>query len=113
MHDDTGAVARIIEAVGHNIAPCPDTGNWDSEELRFEGLARIFPTAVTCDFKAREISPEGDHQLYDLKRCFETGWNAGFQGSWCLEHANPDRDALFRELTLLRDMLHQWMAEAT
>ena len=61
MHDDTGAVARIIEAVGHNIAPCPDTGNWDSEELRFEGRARIFPTAVTCYFNAREISPEGDH----------------------------------------------------
>ncbi len=112
MQDDPDSTLRIIEAVGHNISPCPDTGNWDSEELRFEGLARIFPTAVTCDFKAREISPEGDHPLYDLKRCFETGWNAGYKGPWCLEHANPDRDTLFGELTLLRDMLHQWMAEA-
>lgn len=112
MQDDPESIPRIIEAVGHSIAPCPDTGNWDSEESRFEGLARAFPTAVTCDFKAREITAEGEHPLYDLKRCFETGWHAGFRGPWCLEHANPDRTALFRELSLLRDRLRQWMVAA-
>ena len=112
MQDDPGSVARIIEAVGHNIAPCPDIGNWDSEELRFAGLAQAFPTAVTCDFKAREITAEGEHPLYDLKRCFEIGWDAGFRGPWCLEHTNPDRTALFRELGLLRDQLRLWMVQA-
>ena len=112
MQDDPGSVARIIEAVGHNIAPCPDIGNWDSEELRFAGLAQVFPTAVTCDFKAREITAEGEHPLYDLERCFQIGWDAGFRGPWCLEHTNPDRTALFRDLSLLRDRLRLWMVQA-
>jgi hypothetical protein len=112
MQDDPGAIPRIIDAVGHNIAPCPDIGNWDSEDLRFAGLAQSFPNAVTCDFKAREITSEGEHPLYDLKRCFDIGWQTGFRGPWCLEHANADRTVLFRELGLLRDQLRLWMVQA-
>jgi hypothetical protein len=113
MQGDPDSVVKLVRAVDRNLAACPDTGNWDSEELRQAGLARTFPIAVTCDFKARQLGPEGQHAAYDLKRCFTIGWQAGFQGPWCLEHANPDRAALFRELALLRDLLRRWMAEAT
>ena len=62
------------------------------------------------DFKARALTAAGEHKLYDLRRCFEIGRQAGFRGPWCLEHANRDRDALFRELGMLRDQLREWMS---
>ena len=94
--------------VGTNVTACPDTGNWSSNDVRYKGLALTFPLAVTCDFKARKLGAKGEHPLYDLKRCFEIGIQSGFRGPWCLEHANPNRRELFRELTLLRDWLKQW-----
>ena len=112
MQSDAQSVPKLVKAIGRNVAACPDTGNWDSEELRYAGLAKAFPLAVTCDFKARQLGPGGEHPQYDLKRCFQVGWDAGFRGPWCLEHANRDRAALFRELTLLRDMLREWMKDA-
>jgi hypothetical protein len=112
MQADPDSVVKLIESVGRNIAACPDTGNWDSEELRYAGLAKTFPAAVTCDFKARQLGPDGQHAAYDLKRCFTIGWQAGFRGPWCLEHANPDRQTLFKELALLRDLLRGWMSAA-
>jgi hypothetical protein len=111
MESDPQSVPQVIKAVGRNIAACPDTGNWSNNQVRYDGLARAFPLAVTCDFKARELGPKGEHVLYDLERCFRIGWDAGFRGPWCLEHAHADRKALFRELALLRDMLRQWMAK--
>jgi len=102
---------KLIKAVDNNLAASPDTGNWKNNDLRYEGLKRTFPLAVTCDFKARQLGPNGEHKLYDLKRCFEIGWNSGFRGPWCLEHANPDRKMLFKELAMLREMLRKWMAE--
>lgn len=112
MQADPDSVVRLVEAIGHNVAACPDTGNWDSDELRYAGLAKTFPIAVTCDFKARALGPKGEHKLYDLQRCFDVGWQAGFRGPWCLEHANSDTKVLLRELALLRDMLRKWMAAA-
>lgn len=112
MQDDPASVVKLVEAIGHNVAACPDTGNWDSDSIRYAGLEKTFPIAVTCDFKARNLGPQGEHALYDLKRCFEIGWNAGFRGPWCFEHANKDRKTLFRELVLLRDMLQGSMKEA-
>ncbi|QDV52717.1 Xylose isomerase-like TIM barrel [Gimesia fumaroli] len=112
MQDDPASVVKLVEAIGHNVAACPDTGNWDSDSIRYAGLEQTFPISVTCDFKARNLGPQGEHPLYDLKRCFEIGWNAGFRGPWCFEHANKDRKALFRELTLLREMLEGWMKDA-
>jgi len=109
MQSDPGSVARLVESIGHNVAACPDTGNWDDNQTRYAGLAQTFPLAVTCDFKARELGPRGQHALYDLHRCFQIGWQAGFRGPWCLEHANADGKALFRELAMLRDNLRQWM----
>jgi hypothetical protein len=111
MEADPRSVVRLVEAVGRNVAACPDTGNWASNAVRYEGLKLTFPKAATCDFKARQLGPDGSHDAYDLRRCFTIGWEAGFRGPWCLEHANPDRTVLFRELALLRDLLRQWMRD--
>ena len=112
MQSDPDSVVKLVKAVGRNIAACPDTGNWNDDTIRYAGLATTFPGAVTCDYKARQLGPHGEHELYDLKRCFTVGWQAGFRGPWCLEHAHADRQTLFRELSLLRDMLCKWMSEA-
>ncbi len=112
MQADADSVPQLIKAIGRNVAACPDTGNWDSQALRRAGLAKAFPLAVTCDFKARALGPKGEHELYDLHECFQIGWSAGFQGPWFLEHAHRDRKQLFRELALLRDMLRDWMKNA-
>ncbi|WP_417393081.1 sugar phosphate isomerase/epimerase family protein [Gimesia sp.] len=112
MQDDPNSVVKLVDLIGDNVAACPDTGNWNSNEIRYAGLKQTFPLAVTCDFKARNLGPRGEHPLYDLKRCFEIGWKSGFRGPWCFEHANQDRKALFHELSLLREMLQSWMKEA-
>lgn len=111
MDSDPDTVPRLLEAIGKNVAPAPDTGNWSSQEVRYAGLAKLFPRAVTCDFKAGKLGPDGEHKAWDLKKCFTIGWDAGFRGPWCFEHANTDRKTLFRELAWLRDSLRRWMAE--
>lgn len=111
LGDDAEASPKLIADVGKNIAAGPDTGNWASNEVRYAGLAKMFPLAKTCDFKAGKLGADGEHTSWDLKRAFTIGWDAGFRGPWCLEHANTDRATLFRELGLLRDMLRKWMAE--
>ena len=100
MDSDPDAAAKLIQAVGRNIAACPDTGNWSDKEVRYAGLAKMFPLAVSCDFKAGKLGPEGEHTPWDLKKCFTIGWDAGFRGPWCLEHAHTDRKTLLRELSL-------------
>lgn len=110
MESDPLSVPKLVKAIDRDVAVSPDTGNWDSD-VRYQGLAAAFPLAVTCDFKARKLGPNGEHALYDLKRCFTIGWESGFRGPWCLEHAHADRKKLFRELALLRDMLRRWMRE--
>jgi hypothetical protein len=109
MDGDPESVPRLMRAIDRDVAVSPDTGNWSSDEVRYAALAKVFPLAVTCDFKARELGPEGEHPLYDLKRCFDIGWASGFRGPWCFEHANPNRATLLKELALLRDMLREWM----
>lgn len=111
MQSDPEAVVTLLDAIGGNIAASPDTGNWQNNEVRYAGLAKTFPRAVTCDFKAFAIAPGGEHKAYDLKRCFTIGWDAGFRGPWCLEHGNPDTQQLFSELRLLRDQLQRLMGE--
>lgn len=111
MQGDADALPRLVKAIGRKTAASPDTGNWNSNEVRYDGLKKAFPLAVTCDFKARALGLKGEHPLYDLKRCFEIGWTAGFRGPWCLEHANKNREKLFKELVLLRDLLRGWIKE--
>lgn len=112
MQADPDSVPQLIKLIDRDVKATPDTGNWNSDELRFEGLRRAFPHAISCDFKARTLGPNGEHKAYDLKRCFDVGWQSGFRGPWCLEHANRDKKALFAELIQLRDMLRGWMKEA-
>lgn len=111
MQSDPDAIPRIIKEVGDGLAAQPDTGNWTDNDVRYTGLAKAFPLAVSCDFKARRLGPDGGHADYDLKRCFEIGWNAGFRGPWCIEHSHDDLRSLFREMGMLRDLLKTWMRE--
>jgi hypothetical protein len=110
MKDDPDAIPRVIGAVGKDLASQPDTGNWTAA-ARYTGLEKAFPFAVTCDFKAFKLGPDGEHADYDLRRCFDIGWKSGFRGPWCFEHTHADLPTLFREMKLLRDMLRGWMKE--
>ncbi len=112
MQSDAEAIPRIIHAVGPELKAQPDTGNW-TDAARYDGLAKAFPFAASCDFKARELAADGTHQAYDLKRCFDLGWQAGFRGPWCFEHFHDDLAQLFREMGQLRDMLRRWMKNST
>lgn len=111
MQGDPDAIPALIEATGSGLRAQPDTGNW-TDAARYEGLAKAFPLAVSCDFKAKELSPGGSHAAYDLKRCFQIGWDAGFRGPWCFEHQHADLAQLLREMKLLRDLLRGWMRTA-
>jgi hypothetical protein len=84
LGSDPDAIPRMVKLIGRNVAPGPDTGNWQ-DEVRWEGLKNAFPGAVTCDFKVYELNEKREHTRYDIRRCFEIGWNAGFRGPWALE----------------------------
>jgi hypothetical protein len=108
MQADPDSVVDLVKAIGHNVAAGPDVGNWNGNEIRYKGLAKTLPLAVTCDFKALKLDPQGQHPAYDLKRCFDIAWAAGFRGPWCIEHANADTPTFFKEIGLVRDMLRSW-----
>ncbi len=111
MQGDASAIPQVIQAVGSGLKAQPDTGNW-TDAARYDGLAKAFPFAVSCDFKARELAVDGTHTAYDLKRCFDIGWQAGFRGPWCFEHFHDDLAQLFREMGVLRDMLRRWIKDS-
>jgi hypothetical protein len=111
MTDDPAGIPAIIAAVGPALRSQPDTGNW-TDAARYEGLAGAFPFAASCDFKAFALDADGGHAAYDLKRCFQIGWDAGFRGPWCIEHFHADYRTLLREMALLRDQLRGWMRNA-
>ncbi len=108
LASDANAIPDIIQAVGPGLAAQPDTGNWSSNEVRYAGLAKAFKYAVSCDFKVRVLGPRGEHEAYDLKRCFDIGWEAGFRGPWCFEHFHQELASLWTDLARLRDLLQQW-----
>jgi hypothetical protein len=110
LSSDPRAVPEIIEKVGNGLAAQPDTGNWSDNRVRYDGLARAFPFAVSCDFKARTLGAQGEHDEYDLKRCIDIGWDAGFRGPWCFEYFHANLADLYRDLGVLRDRLRQWIA---
>ena len=110
MQDDPDAIPQVIQAVGVGLHAQPDTGNW-TDRSRYDGLTNAFPLAVSCDFKARELGPNGEHAAYDLHRCFTIAWQSGFRGPWCFEHAHDELSGLCRDLILMRDMLRKWMTE--
>ncbi len=110
MKSEPSALPQLVEAVGPGVAVQPDTGNW-TPAARFAGLERAYPLAVSCDFKALQLGPDGSHADYDLRKCFDLGWRAGFRGPWCFEHFHDDLAQLFREFVVLRDLLRTWTAE--
>ena len=112
MQADPNSITSLVSVIGDNVAAGVDTGNWDSQELREQGLKNSFPIAATCDFKARNIGPRGEHPAYDLRTCFDLAWKSGFRGPWCFEHGSPDTTQLFHELGLLRGMIETWIDEA-
>lgn len=111
MQDDPDAIPALIKAVGPGLRSQPDTRNW-TDRARYEGLTKAFPFAASCDFKPFPLGPDGSHPAYDLKRCFQIGWDAGFRGPWCFEHFHGDLKQQFKEMAMLRDLLRVWMREA-
>lgn len=111
LMDDPDAIPAVIRATGPALKAQPDTGNW-TDAARYEGLAKAFPFAVSCDFKAFELDASGEHKRYDLRRCFQVGWDAGYRGPWFFEHFHNDLAALIREMGVLRDRMRQWTREA-
>jgi hypothetical protein len=110
LASDPTAIPTLLEKVGSGLAAQPDTGNWSDNEVRYAGLAKAFPHAVSCDFKARNLGPGGAHEAYDLKRCFDIGWDAGFRGPWCFEYTHTDLAGLYRDLGTLRNLIRSWIA---
>lgn len=109
---DPMATLKLADSLGkERVAIGPDTGNWTTNEVRYAGLANLFPRAVTCDFKAKELGPDGAHPAYDLKRCFDLAWEAGFRGPWCFEHGHADLAAAKRGVAFLRDAVRRWIKE--
>jgi len=110
LSSDPEAVPELIKAIGSGVAAQPDTGNWANNEVRYAGLARAFPLAASGDFKFMALAEDGSHAAYDLKRCFDIGWDAGFHGPWFFEHANADLADQLRNFRLMRDRLRGWIA---
>lgn len=110
IRSDPAALPSIVERLRGRVAVQPDTGNWTNEQ-RWDGLARAFPLAVTCDFKAANLGPNGEHPGYDLRRCFDIAWSAGFRGPWCFEMFHDDLTRLFRSMVKMRELLTAWTQE--
>lgn len=111
IQDRPDVIPSIIKDVGPGLAASVDTGNW-TDDAREAGLKAVFPLAATCDFKARQLDEHLEHTEYDLKRCFDIGWQAGYRGPWCLEHFDQSLPRLLANMCLLRDQLHRWMHAA-
>ena len=107
---DAQAIPRLVQALNGRIAAAPDTGSWDPP-IRWDALAAAFPHAVTCDFKVGDLSPQFEHRAYDLRRCFEIGWKAGFRGPWCIEHGNGNTARLFTEWRWIKNQIETWTRE--
>lgn len=112
IKSDPSGVAASVKAIGRNVAPCPDTGNWDNNQIREKGLPLSFPGAASCDFKVFQMGPDKKHPQYDLKHCFDIGWKAGFRGPWVIEHMHDGSDSLAADTVYIRDMLMKWIEES-
>ena len=110
IRSDPQAIPSLVQALDGRIAAAPDIGSWD-EGVRYEALAAAFPLAVTCDFKVGNLTPNFEHRGYDLKRCFEIGWKAGFRGPWCIEHGNGNTANLFKEWRWIKSQIETWTKE--
>jgi len=114
MMDDSDSVVNLLKAIDRpaQVTGGIDTGNWSDNEVRYPGLEKSMPHAVTCDFKAKVMGEDGSHADYDLEKCFNIAWAAGFRGPWAIEHGHADRERCFREIGLVRDWLREWTKSA-
>ncbi|NNE92805.1 MAG: TIM barrel protein [Verrucomicrobiales bacterium] len=116
MMKDENSVVKLAGEIGADrISVGLDTGNWENNEIRYPALEKTFPLAVTCDFKARELTPNGadfDHSAYDLERCFQIGWDAGFRGPWAFEHGHKDFATAKQHLIWMREQVETWTKRA-
>ena len=103
MREQPSAIASIVKTIGQNVAACPDTGNWD-DDVRDLGLQKSFPCAASCDFKVWELGANHVHARYDLKKCFDIGWKAGFRGPWVIELMQDDAN-FAKNARYVRDLL--------
>jgi hypothetical protein len=108
--NDAEAMPDMIGRVGEGLDASPDTGNWADDTIRYEGLAKAYPLAVTSDFKVFEREADGSHPKYDLRRCFDAGWDAGYRGPWCMEHFNKELPGLMAGFGEVRDELRGWIS---
>ncbi len=106
---DPNSITSVVKAIGDNIAPCPDTGNWD-DDVRDQGLRNSFPGAASCDFKVFEMTADHQHPKYGLKRCFDIGWQAGFRGPWVIENMHDDSKTFASDTVYIRDLLKKWIS---
>lgn len=104
------AMLEIVRGVKDNIATGPDTHNFNEQAL-FEGLRKVFPYAVTCDVKAMDIGPDGEHREYDLGKAVNVGLEAGYTGPWMIEYVGRTVDP-FEGVERSRDLLAKWLAGA-
>ena len=109
---DISYVTNAVKAIGVNVAACPDTGNW-ADEFRMKGLLKTFPGAVSCDFKVYELTPDRKHPKYDIKQCFDIGWQSGFRGPWIIEHMKPTTKGFIADTVYIRDLLKSWIKSAS
>ncbi len=110
MKSDPEGIPSVMKAVGQGLHAAPDTGNW-ADASRYEGLAKAFPLAITCDFKALQFPENGEHTAWDLERTFRIAWDAGFRGPWCFEHFNETLPGLWRGFEKLGSLLRKWMGD--
>jgi hypothetical protein len=111
ISSEPDGIPKMIGLVGDGLAASPDTGNWKDDEIRYPGLTKAYPFALTSDYKAYQLEKDGSHPRYDLERCFQVGWDAGFRGPWCIEHFNKTLPGLLAGFCEVRDRINRWIAE--
>jgi len=110
--NDPDAIPELIGRVGDDLLAGPDTGNWKDDPTRYAGLTNAYPFAVTSDFKAFQLEPDGSHSKYNLEKCFRTGWDAGFRGPWVIEHFHTDLDGLLAGFREVKNRMQRWIETA-
>jgi len=69
ISSDPDAVIQIIETAGKDVVgTAPDFGNFP-ESMRYEGLARLMPYAISVHAKLFEFDANGEETRFDLPRC--------------------------------------------
>ena len=80
--------------------------------MREDGLRQSFVGAASCDFKVFTLGEDFQHAEYDLKKCFDIGWEAGFRGPWVIEHMKEETQDFARDTIYIRKMLEKWIADS-